>query len=788
MKKLFILILTTLMIFNTAYAEEENHPPVQEGIPAGTAIQSGTELNSVPKQGNRDGEGEGQGEAEEEMLYTPAGPVEETGEILYTPAPEEILYSAVREPEKLRGEFNAEVTAAFQVVDMDTHSSKAQEFRKLTDGLYIKDLSLHYETQVHEFNSSFKNIAAISNMIDDGHGDFNYRRFGVVDVNLSVNKFPHDYTNDAESLFTPANAYTFRIPASATDATPFDASTLRDNYGLHVRFTPGDRLALTTSLSIENRKGRRPLSLENLTGSVTTPSAITEIAEPTDYTTASFAVGLEYTDDIIDMQLNNDIQVFANTRRDEVIWDNPWQSGAYGRAKVADDYTVHTLSFKPSIRFSEKIRLVNSLAYSKVTGSIHLAPFTTVDGAGGAFQRDVLDPDVRSLHVSSILTTVPFPDIRLNVKYRYYAYENDTPKIEEPPAYVMLDGSSTKYPRNPRYTSNITRSLSIDGNWYMTDRLSIDAGIEDKSVPRREREVEVQDAKSVFITVNAAMSQTLSALMGYRYERERGDYDITYYKTIYDPLSDVTQHQLMRAFDLSESDTHSAKAGIHFSPLDILNLSASLSITMGEHAGVIIGRRSSQADSASMSAELTPIKNLLLYSHYFHDRTTIESRYSWTYDSTLAPSYPQETNPLYSGFIKPVSETIEDTSNNYVIGFDYDASDKIILTGNYSRHEFTGATATMPAVSSTTNTYELEISYKPGGKSYHKDFSYIQLKDLKIIAGYYYETYKRNDYALDNFPAPVDIIVANDPKDIFLGVREPDYRLNIFSLSLAFYF
>src|SRR5574337_1244578 len=117
------------------------------------------------------------------------------------------------------------------------------------------------------------------------------------------------------------------------------------------------------------------------------------------------------------MQLNNNQEIFTNTRPDDLIWDNPWQPGAYGRAKVADDYTVHTLSFKPSIRVSDNIRLINSLSYSKVTNSINLAPFTTVSGVGDAFQKDIIDPDVRSLNVSSTLTTVPFPDLRLNVKY-----------------------------------------------------------------------------------------------------------------------------------------------------------------------------------------------------------------------------------------------------------------------------------------------------------------------------------------------------------------------------------
>lgn len=781
MKKLFLLFITTLLIFNTAYAEEGIQPPVQAETP------SDTELNSVPKP-----ELEVPPEDEDKSQSTPGGPAEQPEEPLFTPAPEEVLYSPVREPEKPRGEFHAEVNLTFQSVDLNTDSSKAQEYRKLTDGFYIRDLSMQYETQEHELQGTLRNVAPLFNIIDDGYGGLTYRRYGFIDVNLGLSKFLHDYTNDAKSLYTPVNQYTYRIPESDTGARPFDASTRRDKYDFNVRLTPGDRIIVTTSLSLEDRKGRRPITLESLTASAAKPSVITEIAEPTDYTTALIALGLEYSDDIIDIQLNNNLQVFANRQPDQIIWDNPnpSQPGAYGSARTSDDYTVQTLSFKPSIRLSDNIRLVNSLSYSSVTNSIKLAPFTTADVEENTFQRNTIDPDVRSLNVSSTLTTMLFPDIRLNVKYRYYAYENDTPEIKEPPAYIMLDGISAKYSRFPRYTSNITRSLGIDGNWFLSDRLSIDAGIEDKDMPRREREVKDQRVDSAFITFNSVFSQTLSALIGYRYEKARGNFDKTYYLSTYDPLSEVNQHQLLQAFDLSDSDTHSAKTGINYLPLDILNLSASLSVSKGEHNDVMIGRKSSQSESASMSAELNPFKSLMLYGHYFHDKTTIESRYSWTFDNTLSGSdfYPFESDPLYPGFITPVSETIEDTSNSYVIGFDFEAFKQIIVTGNYGRTKSTNTSVHMPAISSSTDTYEFKISYRLRNAGYSYGNSSMSLNDLRLSAGYYTEIYKRNDFALDNIPDPVDEILVSDPMDIFLGIRDPDYRLNIISLTLSFIF
>src|SRR3989304_684447 len=139
MKKILFIFITTILIFNIAYAEEEISVPPPPG----------------------GGGGGGGGEGENELLYTPAGQVEETDEILYTPATEEVLYSPVREPERPRGKFHAEMTAAFQIVDLDTSSSEAPEYRKLTDGFYIRDISLLYETQGQEFSAALRNIAPV---------------------------------------------------------------------------------------------------------------------------------------------------------------------------------------------------------------------------------------------------------------------------------------------------------------------------------------------------------------------------------------------------------------------------------------------------------------------------------------------------------------------------------------------------------------------------------------------------------------------------------------------------
>ena len=233
----------------------------------------------------------------------------------------------------------------------------------------------------------------------------------------------------------------------------------------------------------------------------------------------------------------------------------------------------------------------------------------------------------------------------------------------------------------------------------------------------------------------------------------------------------------MRAFGLSERDSHTIKAGIDYSPIDNLNIGSTLSFVRDEHVGVIIGRRASQGEAISINVQYMPYADLLIYSDYFYDQREIEGSYTWT-----------DPDLLYLDFVTPVTGAIDDINSVYTIGLDYNINERFSISASYHRYNSTGRSLNLPSVEGKTDIYEINTSYKVNKEVYQQIWPFIKFKDIKINADYYIERYRRDDYALDNFPDPVDAVVVDDPVDIFLGIREPDYRLNIFSLSLSFYF
>ena len=664
------------------------------------------------------------------------------------------------QPEIEAATLRFELSTRFQTVGLDTGSSKATEYRSLPDGLYIDNLLFSYGSRRQELEGDAARISPLTNLINDGYGDVAYRRYGLLSADVGISKSPHDY-----------------------GAASNDVMTQRDTYSLLFKFSPGDRLIISTNLSVEERNGKRPLTVESLTGTTINPTAIIEIKEPVDYTTTSIDLGLEYIDNLIDLQLNNSLQIFSSNLTDSVSWNNPYISGATGRVQTSDDYMVHALTVRPAIQLTSNMRLVNTLSYSKVTNNINLAPFSTA-GIGESFERNVIDPDVRSLVFSSLLATRPRSDIKLNIKYRHHAYKNDTPTIEETPAYVLLDGGDStliRYPRIPRYISYAVSSMKVESTWTLTERSSLDAGIENKDTSRSDREVDKENEKILSLRIRSMLRDNLSGRFGYTYTRRRGDYDPSYYKVTYDPnpANDVAQHPLMRAFDLSALDSNALSAGLDYSPVNALDLGTTLSLIINEHPDVSIGRRHSQGESAASYAQYALFESLRIYAEYFYDHRRSEGRYSWTFNSALP--YPQDPNPQYSNFTTPINGIVEDTNNVYSVGLNLDLDGGLSLDGSYNRYDSRGSSTGIPDVSYVTDIYELNASYSLSRKIDAFGLSPIRrIKDIRMKAGYSMERYQRTDYTLNNFP--------DTGTDIFLGIREPDYNLHVFSLSLNLYF
>lgn len=657
--------------------------------------------------------------------------------ILFIPT---IVCSEETVPDSFKNISILQISGKYMNLKTFKDSPKAKEYRTIPDGFYIDNLLFFLGSEHQEFSGNSGKVYPMTNISEDGYWNLSYRRYGLLDIDTGLSKFIHEY-----------------------GAASTDVSTNRDINNLMFKFTPGDRLIISTRLSVEDRNGKRPLTVESFTEPNISPTAVIETTEPTDYRTTAISLGVEYIDDSIDIQLDNIYQVFTNNLTDEVSWTNPY-NGSDGKAKAAGDYTVHTLTFKPSIKLTDNITSISTLSYSKVTSSIELIPFTTTPGVSSDFLSNSVDSDVRTLTFSTTLSAKLFSNTMLNAKYRHYAYKNDTPILKETPPYVMIDGGADakKYPRIPRYTAFYTDNIILDGTWSPANRLFLNTSIENNDTSRDEREVKKQNEKKASVSLRSTIFNSMSGKIGFQYLRRRGNYDPTYYNAVYNPnpLNNLIQSTLLRTFDLSELDSQKISAGIEYFPVEVFTFGLNLSYINDKHLNVSVGRINSKTTSGSAYIQMAPLKGLQLYSEYYYDIRKTRGKYTWT--------------------TEPVTEIFDDTSDLFSAGFNFEPHKLLSVTGRYSKYDFTGTDTGLPEVSNITDTYEINVSYELGRKDGALSLATTGLKYIKITAGYYMENYKRIDYTLDNIP--------DTGTDIFLGVREPDYKFRLISLYASLYF
>ncbi|MBI5193887.1 MAG: MtrB/PioB family outer membrane beta-barrel protein [Nitrospirae bacterium] len=745
MKKLLIIFIIILFIPNIVLCDDGSgetvSTPAESPSPSPPPVKGGGIISETTP-------------AREEGKEQPAAP---------TPAE-----TTVKEP-TFENISIMDISGKFQDMKIFTDSPKSREYKTIPEGTYIDNFHFILGSGTQEISGNAGNIKPLTNLNQDGYWNLSYRKYGLLDVDTGLNRFIRTYDGSG---------------TSSTDSS--NILKTRDINNISVEFRPGDKLIITTRLSVEESNGRSPVSFENFTKQSGVPrTAIREITEPKDYKTTTIGINMEYIDDSVDIQLDNNFDIFTNRLTDDITWANLFK-GSDGRAKGAGDYTVHTLSLRPSIKLSNNITFYNTLSFSKVTSTIDLIPFTTIPDVGGEFLRNKIDSDVRNLTLSTALSAKLFSNLRFNIKYRHYAHKNDTPNAKETPSYIMIDGGDGKdggvnairYPRIARYTAYYTDSIILDGTWSPASRLYLNTLIENKDTSRDEREVEKENEKKAQVTMRTVILNSLATNLGYTYSKRTGKYDPTYYNAIYDPdtLNTVTQHTLLRTFDLSELASQKISAGIDYSPIEAFSLGLNFSYLLEEHNNVTIGRIRSQGTSGSVSLQIEPFTFLQFYTEYYYDKKKTTGRYSWTYDNNL--SYTKDTK--YTGFTKPITGILEDTSNVLTAGFNIKPGKRFSIKGDYSKYDFAGADSKLPEVSNITDTYEVYISAKLRKEQEDSSDSEKYLKNASITAGYYMERYVRSDYALDNFP--------DTGPDKFIGIREPSYKYRLISLYMSVYF
>jgi MtrB/PioB family decaheme-associated outer membrane protein len=304
-------------------------------------------------------------------------------------------------------------------------------------------------------------------------------------LSLGWDQTPHVYSTSARSIFNGvgSNALTLapgvattltadnvlataaaRAAALTTDinrlAHQTDIGIRRDTASVDYRYTPSDNWDIKLNYSNMHRLGTQVDSVPLGTGSST---ALVQVPKPVDDVTQNFGVNGEYIgtspwDKKFNFKVAYNGSVYQEANNSYTV-ENPFCSGPCV-APVAVENTFSRMSLWPSNQMNAlsgtagvdlpwMSRYVGTLSYTMMRQDDAFLPFSANSSSPVvALPAASLNGKVNTLLSNNVLTTQITPELKSKLSYRYYDYDNQTPRLGFPSGIVVNDTTSTNFANN----------------------------------------------------------------------------------------------------------------------------------------------------------------------------------------------------------------------------------------------------------------------------------------------------------------------------------------------------
>lgn len=518
--------------------------------------------------------------------------------------------------------------------DQDTNSSKFQEYRDLRSGLWA-GLKLYGESA----DGGDRNLAVRLQGIgrEDARYMLDYRREGKYSFSLDYNKIPHRFGNDAVMAWDRPVPNRLEFPDSVQGLNPADIlvfvnSADRVDLGLgrdrtNARFDVGKlgKLAWAFEYTHENRTGDRPF------GGAFGFGNVLEIAEPIDYDTTGAEISGELNGKKGGLRFGYRYSEFEN-QFDAVVWDNIFNAveanlnPARGRADLAPDNEAN-LFFLDGRAKGESWWFNGNVVYNVLTQDDRLLPYTintgiegndpftgaTFPAASAGLPVTSADREAEILTFSANAGTDLGEDWSLTLRYRYYDYDNTSPRIRFP-GYVRMDERWTSDPLITVPYSYTRENVGIELGWDVTRTTNLALAYTMESWDREFREVSDADEDIVKLSLNSRPSKKVTVRASWATgDRSIGDYLTEAQLAFFVEEQAINNLPTLRKFDQAERNVDDYEVAVQLFPDDKWNFSFGLSGREEDYDKSEFGLVSDEVLNYNFELGYTPGANLNVY-------------------------------------------------------------------------------------------------------------------------------------------------------------------------------
>jgi len=369
-----------------------------------------------------------------------------------------------------------EITVGIRQGDVDTDSSKFNEYRDIDDGFYLDNL---WFWALDPSYGRFLNFQGDHLLKDDQSIRFEIGGYNSWNFVIDRNEIPHNLSNKAMTPFFHQGNGILTLPSTAPIPNTFLAPTaaqaaagaLRDNDAVTASWlsttlhktdlgTQRDKTGATLSLTpFQDFKFRLSLTDERKDGTNLTYGPIgdrpprtlnVQLAEPIDYKTQEIKFEAEYNQPVYQALFTYLLSGFENDI-DTLRWQNPYVAdingdgfdswngthniASFGQRALAPDNRYQNASLALGFDLPMASRLNTTVAYGIMDQDETLLPYSSSNlGSASAFSstarlpRTNSDTEINTTLFNADYSINPIERLNLRAFVRYYDLDNDTPE------------------------------------------------------------------------------------------------------------------------------------------------------------------------------------------------------------------------------------------------------------------------------------------------------------------------------------------------------------------------
>jgi MtrB/PioB family decaheme-associated outer membrane protein len=330
-------------------------------------------------------------------------------------------------------------------------SARFNQFRDMSNGLYFDNFSTALQR-----NNWFADFGGTHAGRRDALYTGELSRPGRVKVWGRYQSVPWLASDTTQTLFLGAGTNVLTVPdyvqsllqtnaASITavvpNLMPLTIFSERKYSQGGVEFMPDAQTTLNVKVLHMDRRG-------DIVGEGTFGfSAADELPIPVDHHQTDVDTGIERTAGAWLFRAGYSSSWFSNDHS-SVTWDNPYQLadkstlGSTGSLSLPPTSFMQSVNGTASVKLPMRTRFVGTVSFGSLTDHVSLLPETT-NTTVPTFSLDhsTVDGDGRTSSANLILTSHPLRELDIDVRYRFYDYDNRTPVITQLGGRIEYDST-----------------------------------------------------------------------------------------------------------------------------------------------------------------------------------------------------------------------------------------------------------------------------------------------------------------------------------------------------------